>query len=141
MLAKLGAEDHPGLPTQVMLCELIRFLEVSLADRPDGGHPRVSVVVSAWDLVDPGAFAKGPRAYLEHEYPLLAGRLDDVDRLDIRVFGLSVVGGDLKTDAECRDAVQEGGLDGRGWVAAQNAAGNWVKDEDLTLPIAWLISA
>lgn len=138
MLAKLGTEDDPELPTQVMLCELIRFLEVSLADRPDGGRPRVSVVVSAWDLVDPGVFAKGPQAYLEHEYPLFGGRLGDVDRLHVRVFGLSVVGGDLKTDAECRDAVQEGGLVGHGWVAALHAT-DWVKDEDLTLPIAWVI--
>lgn len=140
MLTKLGAEDDPGLPTQVMLCELVRFLEVSLADRPDGSLPRVSIVVGAWDLVDRGVFAKGPKAYLEHEYPMFAGRLDDVERLDVRVFGLSVVGGDLKTDAKCRDAVQEGGLDGRGWVAVQDSNGNWVKDEDLTLPIAWPIS-
>lgn len=98
----------PGLPTQVMLCELLRFLEISLVDRPDGTRPRVSLVVSAWDLVDPEKFSKGPRAWLEHEYPLLAGRLSDVTRLDIRVLGMSVVGGDLKTDKDCRDAVQEG---------------------------------
>ena len=92
MLAKLGTEDDPGLPTQVMLCELIRFLEVSLADRPDGSHPRVSLVVSAWDLVDSGTFVRGPKAYLEHEYPLLAGRVRDLDHLDVRVFGLAWLG-------------------------------------------------
>lgn len=139
MLAKLGTHEYPGLPTQVMLCELIRFLEVSLADRPDGGRPRVSVVVSAWDLVDSGLFAKGPKAYLDREYPLFSGRLGDVERLDVRVFGLSVVGGDLKADAACRDAVQEHGLDGRGWVAVEDGDGNWIKDGDLTLPIAWII--
>ena len=139
MLAKLGAEEDPGLPTQVMLCELIRFLEASLASRPNADQPRVSVVVSAWDLVDPVVFARGPQAYLRHEYPLFGGRLDDVDRLDVRVFGLSVVGGDLKTDLECRDAVQESGLEGHGWVAVQDAAGGWIKDDDLTLPIAWAI--
>ena len=52
-----------------------------------------------------------------------------------------MVGGDLKTDAECRDAVQEGGLDGRGWVAVEDAAGKWVKDKDLTLPIAWVVGS
>lgn len=139
MMAKLGNGDEPGLATQVMLCELLRFLEVSLVDRPDGSRPRVSIVVSAWDMVDVGKFAKGPRAYLEHEYPLLAGRLDDIDRLDLRVFGLSIVGGDLKADQECRDAVQESGLDGRGWVAVQDLEGRWGRDGDLTLPIAWVI--
>ncbi|SDE47377.1 hypothetical protein SAMN05421548_15319 [Paraburkholderia lycopersici] len=99
---------------QVMLCELIRFLEISLVDRPDGERPRVSIV-SAWDFVDHEKFANGPRAWLEHEYPLLAGRLGDVNkRLNIRVFGLSVVGGDLKTGKGCREALQESGLGGRG---------------------------
>lgn len=139
MMAKLGTPDDPGLPTQVMLCELLRFLEVSLVDRPDGSRPRVAIVVSAWDAVDAEKFAAGPRAYLEREYPLLAGRLDDVEWLDVRVFGLSVVGGDLKTDEECRDAVQEGGLDGRGWVADQDEQGVWRRDPDLTLPVAWVV--
>lgn len=67
-MAKLGTPDDPGLPTQVMLCDLLRFLEVSLVDRPDGGHPRVAIVVSAWDVVDAEKFAAGPRAYFEHEY-------------------------------------------------------------------------
>jgi hypothetical protein len=141
MMAKVRTPEDPGLATQVMLCELIRFLEASLVDRPGGGRPRLSIVVSAWDLVDHEKFVKGPRAWLEHEYPLLAGRLGDVDRFDIRVFGLSVVGGDLKADKGCRDAVQEGGLDGCGWVAVEDAAGKWVRNEDMTLPIAWVIGA
>ncbi len=139
MMAKLGTPDDPSLPTQVMLCELLRFLEVSLVDRSDGSRPRVAIVVSAWDAVDAEKFAAGPQAYLEREYPLLAGRLDDVERLDVRVFGLSVVGGDLKTDEECRDAVQEGGLDGRGWVSDQDEKGLWTRDPDLTLPVAWVV--
>jgi len=37
----------------VLLCELLRYLELLLADRVDGGRPRVAVVVAAWDLLDP----------------------------------------------------------------------------------------
>jgi len=114
---------------------------VSLINRPDGGRPRVSIVVSAWDIVDVDKFANGPKAHLEHEYPLFAGRLKDIKRLNLRVFGLSVVGGDLKVDPKCRNAVQEGGLDGRGWVATQNAEGKWERNGDMTLPIAWVIGA
>lgn len=139
LMSKVRSQKDPGLPTQVMVCELIRFLEISLVDRLDGARPRLSFVVSAWDLVDQETFAKGPKAWLEREYPLLAGRLTDVERLDVRVFGLSVVGGDLKTDSGCRDAVQEGGLDGRGWVAVQDAGGKWERSDDLTMPIAWAI--
>ena len=64
MLAKLGGSEAPGLPTQVMLCELIRFLEVTLANRLDGSRPRLAVVVSAWDLVDAQKVAEGPQVLL-----------------------------------------------------------------------------
>lgn len=139
LLAKLGETEEPGLPTQVLLCELIRFLEVTLAKRTDGSRPRLSVVVSAWDLVDAQLFAQGPKAYLEREYPLLAGRLEDIDRLAVRVFGLSVVGGDLKADAAYRDKFLDTGLDGHGWVVCEDNSGAWVKDDDVTLPVAWVV--
>jgi hypothetical protein len=139
LLAKLGNADDKGMPTQVMLCELLRFLETTLSERPDGQPPRVSIVVSAWDIVDQQKFARGPEAWLEREYPLLAGRLKDIEAIDLRVFGLSVVGGDLKIDDICRNDVQENGLDDRGWVAVKDDDGVWRKDPDLTLPIAWAV--
>lgn len=139
LLAKLEPENNGALPTQVMLCELIRFLEVSLSDRSDGGRPRLSVVVGAWDLVDPEKLAQGPLTYLEREYPLVAGRIRDLERLDVKVFGLSVVGGDLGVDQVYRETFLEKGLDGHGWVAIQDEAGEWRKDGDLTLPVAWVV--
>ncbi|MGN6236980.1 hypothetical protein [Dyella sp.] len=141
MLTRLGSNEESKIPTQVMLCELIRFLEVSLATRPDGSRPRLSVVVGAWDLVDADKFAAGPSAYLDHEYPLVAGRLCDTDRLNVRVFGLSIVGGDLKADPGYREKVLETGLDGLGWVAVESPEQTWQKSPDLTLPVAWAIGA
>lgn len=138
MLEKLGGEEDQGLPTQVMLCELIRFLESSLSTREDGGIPRLSVVVTAWDRVDADKFKQGPEAYLEREYPLAAGRLADLVNLDVQVFGLSVVGGDLKDDPDYREAFLEAGLDGQGWVVVRDGDG-WRKDPDVTLPIAWAV--
>jgi hypothetical protein len=138
MLEKLGQEEDPGIPTQVMLCELIRFLEVSLANREDGGLPRLSVVVTAWDRVDAGKFNEGPVAYLEREYPLVAGRLADLERLNVQIFGLSAVGGDLKHDPGYRQAFLEAGCDGQGWVAVRDGDG-WQKKYDVTLPIAWAV--
>ena len=67
LLERFGGEEELGLPTQVMLCELIRFLEISLANRVDGKRPRLSIVVTAWDLVDPEKFRNGPLAYIERE--------------------------------------------------------------------------
>lgn len=138
MMEKLGAEEDQGLPTQVMLCELIRFLEGSLAKREDGGLPRLSVVVTAWDRVDADTFEHGPVAYLEREYPLVAGRLADLEYLEVQIFGLSVVGGDLKHDPDYRKAFLEAGLDDQGWVAVRDGD-RWRKNSDLTLPIAWAV--
>lgn len=141
LLAKLGQdEDRTKLPTQVMLCELVRYLELTLANRPDGTKPRLSIVVSAWDRVDQVTFARGPIAYLATEYPLFAGRIKDCTALDVQVFGLSVVGGDLKDDAAFRDQFLESGLDEHGWVAIQEPdSGIWSEQPDITLPVAWLV--
>lgn len=138
MLEKTGNVEDQGLPTQVMLCELIHFLEDTLAEREDGGLPRLSVVIAAWDLVDANTFEQGPVAYLEREYPLVAGRLSDLEALDVQVFGLSVVGGDLKYDEEYRQAFLDAGMDGQGWVAVRDGD-KWRKDPDVTLPIAWAV--
>lgn len=138
MLEKLGGEEDQGLPTQVMLCELIRFLEGSLAKREDGERPRLSVVVTAWDLIDTGMFQLGPLAYLQREYPLVAGRLIDLEALDVQIFGLSSVGGDLKHDPTYRQTYLEAGPDGHGWVAVDDGDG-WQKNSDITLPIAWAV--
>lgn len=143
LLAKLGVEEDRGkLPTQVMLCELVRYLELTMANGQDGKRPKLSVIVAAWDRVDPVTFEQGPVAYLGREYPLLAGRLSDTKKLDVQVFGLSVVGGDLAVDPEFRDRFLEHGLDDHGWVAVYDTeTGAWRKDVDLTLPIAWAIGA
>ncbi len=133
-----GVEDK-GTPTQVILCELIRFLELTLARRAHGGKPRLAVVISAWDLVGPDVFESGPVTYLEEEYPILAGRLDDLETLDVQVFGLSVVGGNLDEEA-FKKAFLEKGIDGHGWVAVRDAAtGTWTKHSDVTKPVAWAI--
>lgn len=140
-LAKIGQDDDRfNLPTQVMLCELIRYLELTMTDRPDGSNPRLSVVVTAWDLVDADTFVKGPAAFLLTEYPLLAGRLQDTERLAVETFGLSVVGGDLNGDAAFREEFFEQHFDEHGWVAVRDAeTGQWRKNKDLTLPVAWVV--
>lgn len=143
LLSRLGQDEERGkLPTQVMLCELIRHLELMLSNRPDSGRPRLSVIVSAWDLVDEDTYKAGPIAYLGNEYPLLAGRLQHVTRLDVRVFGLSVVGGDLKYDEKYRDAFLDKPFDDHGWVVTKNGeSGLWKLEPDVTLPVAWVVGS
>ena len=143
LLAKLGQDnDRTQLSTQVMLCELVRFLEYTMVKRPDGTKPRLSVIVSAWDRIDQTTFAQGPTTYLSKEYPLFAGRLADCAALDIKVFGLSIVGGDLKDDKVFREQYLDSSLDEHGWVVVHDAtSGLWIKQPDITLPVSWLIDA
>lgn len=125
-----------ALPTQVLLCELLRYLNLCLASRANGGRPRVAVVVAAWDLLDAGVRTGGPMAYLRREFPLFAGRLADTGRLDVKLFGLSVVGGDLADDGEFRNRFLERDISEQGWVVVEDIDGLRM-DEDVMLPIAW----
>lgn len=132
----VGLPSKPDLPTQVLLCELLRYLNLYLADRTDGGRPHVAVVVAAWDLLDPKIRAEGPLAYLRQEFPLFAGRLADTGRLDVKLFGLSVVGGDLADDEDFRNIFLERDISEQGWVVLSDKDGLRT-DEDVMLPIAW----
>ncbi|WP_375742250.1 hypothetical protein NR800_23745 [Corallococcus interemptor] len=132
----IALPSGPDLPTQVLLCELLRYLVLCLADRADGGRPRVAVVVAAYDLLDPQIRAGGPMAYLRREFPLFAGRLADTGRLDVKLFGLSVVGGDLAADDEFRSRFLERDISEQGWVFVEDGDG-LRPAEDVMLPIAW----
>jgi hypothetical protein len=128
--------SEPDLPTQVLLCELLRYLDLYLADRANSGRPHVAVVVAAWDLLDAKVQAAGPMAYLRREFPLLAGRLADTGRLDVKLFGLSIVGGDLEDDEEFRNRFFERDISEQGWIVVENK-GTVTTNSDVMLPIAW----
>lgn len=139
-LLKMGwAEPHQddSIPTQVVLCELLRFLQLALHRRSHGAFPRVAVMVTAWDRLDAGVRENGPSAYIESEYPLFAGRLKDVTALEVRVFGVSVVGGDLQADPDFRQKFFESDMDTVGYVV-EEIDGVVGAEPDLTMPIAWL---
>lgn len=136
--AQAQASLTPKLPTQVALCELVRYLELLLSESPAGGRPRVAVLVSAWDMLDWEARAAGPMAYLEREFPLFAGRLLDTGKLNVRAFGVSIVGGDLRDDPAFRESVQGKDVSDLGYVVVHDAA-QAREDADVTLPIAWAL--
>ena len=125
------------MPTQVLLSELLRFLQLTLRKRSNGGLPRVAIVITAWDRLDAEAKALGPAAYIETQYPLFSGRLDDASSVEIRLFGSSVVGGDLGDDPVFRQRFFEEDLNTSGYVV-QEIDGKVREELDLTLPIAWL---
>ena len=128
------------MPTQVMLCEFLRFLELKLPDRPTGRKPRIAVIITAWDLLDQERSAAGPRAYLQQEHPLFVGRLDDLDRFDVEIFAMSILGGDPQADEGFRDGLLDSDFQSAGFVRFDHG-GTIKKESDVTLPVAWAIGA
>ncbi len=140
MLRHIGeGKDKAELPTQVILCELLRLLQDRLSNRPDGGKPRVAIIVTAWDLLDAQSQAAGPAAYLCKEFPLFSGALDDVDRIDIRIYGVSILGGDLQRDPAFKKKCQNSDISDIGVVMLERD-GVWHNDPDVTYPVAWAMS-
>jgi hypothetical protein len=122
--------------TQVRLLELIRFLEERLAKK-NNSNPKVAIVVTAWDLLHQGEQANGPEHYLENEFPIFAGRLLDTQKLNIKVFGCSVVGGDFTVAEFVRQ--YRGDMENAGYIVRKEK-GTWQNIPDITLPIHWLLS-
>lgn len=138
----LADSDRPTselLPTGVQLCEYLRLLEHSLSRDTASPRPRVAVLVTAWDRLDPAADKLGPNCYLAKEYPLFSGRLEDIDTIDVKVFGVSVVGGDF-VEEEFRTAFFNADLRKTGYVV-HHVEDKVEKEFDLTLPVAWLLES
>lgn len=132
-----GAAPESKMPTQVMLCELLRFLELKL-QRDDGDRPRVVVLVTAWDRVDQETAAAGPGAYLLKQYPLFAHRISNTTGLEVGVFAASILGGDPEADGEFCDRLLD--VDpatfGSVWM---DQSGDTVESKDFTMPLAWAL--
>lgn len=125
------------LPAQVTLIELLRFIEDTMS-RQKGRKPKVAIVVTAWDLLDPEERLMAPEVYLENEFPMFAGRLEDCCSLDVKVFGCSIVGGTLKEGSEFTEEFLASDYNERGYVVLSDASG--VKNiHDVTEPINWLL--
>jgi hypothetical protein len=132
--------DANNTPTQVMLCELLRLLEIALT-RKDGVPPRVAVLVTAWDLLSSVEQADGPEHYIQQQFPMLAGRLRDITKLEIAVFGVSILGGDLVEDQQFQEEfLASNSIQGRGFIV-HRANGELQHSNDLTSPLAWCIRA
>jgi hypothetical protein len=138
--------DQPGddegrptkIPTQIALCEFLRFLEFGLKRTQGGPRPRVAVLVTAWDRLDKEKQVQGPMAYLRTQYPMFAGRLEDIETLEVKTFGVSVVSGDF-SDPKFKVEFYEKGLKNAGYVVTDDKPDEFVPD--LTLPVSWVMTS
>lgn len=136
LLALAGPNPDFALPTQVMLCEFLRLLEEYLA-QSDGAQARVGVILTAYDRLDAETRANGPMAFLEKNYPLFAGKLANTTRVEIGVFGLSVVGGEL-ADHTFRDEYLNGEFVESGYIVDETKTPS-EQVNDISCPVSWVM--
>lgn len=133
-----GEDEDLKIPTQVALCELLKLLSTTLRKDSERDLPRVAVVVTAWDRLDEGTATKGPDAYLRETYPLFWGRLTDEKSLLVRIFGVSIVGGDF-VEPQFRERFYKANLDEVGYTVFGEAGEPARRVADVTLPIEWVV--
>ena len=133
-------DKRTQIPTAVQLCELVRFLESALGKAHGDRRARVAIMVTAWDRLNCEEAKAGPRAFLEREFPLFAGRIANCRCVETEVFGVSIVGGDLDADAGFKqEFLTEGRLRGRGRVVCERE-GKIDVSKDMTMPVDWVLS-
>lgn len=115
-------------PTQVQLVELLQF--ASYLRHPEIAF-RISVVISAWDLIRTPIV---PIAWLERRLPLLFQFLTaNSDVVPFRVFGVSALGGNLEAD---RELLQRERVPSRRIRVVDDAVES---HHDLTAPLRFLL--
>ena len=129
------------LPSQVIATELLTLLEDELGSAVPGAKPRVAIIATSWDAVPPDRRDRAPYEFLNAEFPMFAGRILDTERLEVMVFGCSVVGGDLQDDADFRIAYRDMEIETAGYVVVGREDGSASQLRDVTLPLAWSLGA
>lgn len=129
-------EQAYKIPTQVALCELLRFIEIAVGKNA-ATVARVAVVITAWDLLDEETAEEGPSAFLRKQFPLFAGRLSDT-KLDVRVFGMSILGGDL-ADEKFKQEYLDGELSSAGFAVWGGDTDQLERTSDVSAPVAWVV--
>lgn len=139
-LLSAGPRSGPtnrDIPTADQMCELLTLLDDHLHTSVGLGRPRVGVLVTAWDLLHSEDVDCGPRELLKREFPLFGGRLEDNLRADVRVFGVSSIGGDF---AEPRFRQRYLSGQEQGYVVGESSGGGGPTEKaDLALPVQWVM--
>jgi hypothetical protein len=129
--------DPQQVPTALAIVELLQLLRSRRGLQPGvrrSGALRIALVVSAWDTL-PDWQRRGPGAWLASAVPLVEDFLwSNFAPQDVRRFGLSSTGGDLKTQ-QGRERYQ---LEG-GHVVWLNVQGQVQEERDISLPLRWAL--
>lgn len=134
------AEAPKEPPTQVLLVDWLQMLRRAFTTRAGGAlRPRVGIVVSAWDAVPAEQQAQGPEAWIKDNFPMLHQFMQsNGEAFEFGAFGVSIVSGDLKADAEFKATYLNGRPQDFGFVL-HSLHGSLTRDHDITLPVAWAL--
>lgn len=130
------------VPTQTLLVEWLQFLRHAFDEKKEVAFvPRVGLVVAAWDLLGEEIREDGPASYVAKHAPLLNQYIAvNESRMVTRVFGASVVGGDLDVDAEFRDKFLMHDPNESGYVVFEGGDDRKIHESsDITIPLAWVL--
>lgn len=139
LLADEASKLKDRTPTQVLLVDWLQIIRSQLNKGGRGPlSPRLSVIVSAWDAVPTDQQTLSPHSYLERNFPLFAQFLaSNLHGFDARVFGVSIVAGDLKNDPAFRRQYLDGNPIDFGYVVCEQETTPPAKSPDIALPILW----
>jgi hypothetical protein len=122
--------DARKVPTQVQLVDLLQFVVA----RRRIGRLRLSVVVSAWDLVEK-VMKITPGEWFTNTMPLLAQFVEaNDDRFDAKVFGVSAQGGSYADAATMRKAHHRAS-------DRIKVVYDAVLSHDITAPVRWTLGS
>ena len=137
-----AAETDAPVPTQTLLVEWLQFLRHAFDEKNRiASIPRIALVVAAWALLGNEIREDGPTSFVAVHTPLLKQYITvNQGRMATKVFGVSVVGGDLDNDKGFRREFLERDPHMSGYVVFDGGDGrNIRKSSDITIPLAWVL--
>ncbi len=132
--------DNLKPPTQTNLVEWLQFLCVGINETQGIQKKlKVSLIIAAWDEIAEEYTEGGPDHFLAKHTPLLDSFLRTNEELiDFKVFGVSIVGGDLTNDQAFKKKYLEGNPLKQGYVV-YDSNNKLCQNRDITLPVAWIL--
>ena len=129
-------ESSGKIPTQVQLCELLKMLEHTWKDSQS--VRRVGIIVTAWDCLPKEFKNHVPYEYINSTFPLFAGKIQNPTNMEIRVFGVSIVGGDLTVDSKFKENFLDRQLKDTGYLVKETPTGV-EESKDITYALDWVL--
>lgn len=120
---------HKAMPFQVKVVELLQFLQASPFTQ---AKRKVSIMISAWDVVSPKC---KPSEWMATNMPLLDQYLKtNPDLFEIKLYGISALGGDINDTQKLKELLEMEQTD------RMTCECDLTSSSDITAPIVWMMA-